>query len=316
MSGIELGLELGRVSSRVALEHLSVVRHHLVRVLLDVTDRDFDLARAQAQRDCDKRSLRGAKGDTGLVSCHWTEPGCDGLVGTPHPAFGRPLPRGERWKTLLAWGSSGNGAMGVERLAAHSGGARCLAFSRYLPRLCHCDRGDRCNGCERKKIFRFPDPRNVPIHETRRILLKCLDRCHRSRRGAPNTSESPRMFRVMLAVSDRPATSVDPPSEGWAGKVGPPFATCERNGRGGLLTGEQCATKIRKVLSCVERGTALAYTASEFSPVGSRRPRPGLVPDSSYFPAFLYFLRMFRPAMAPGWQLQVSETVFGPKSLI
>jgi hypothetical protein len=24
--------------------------------------------------------------------------------------------------------------MGVERLAAHSGGARCLAFSRYLPR--------------------------------------------------------------------------------------------------------------------------------------------------------------------------------------
>jgi hypothetical protein len=33
VSRVELGLELGRVSARVALEHLSVVRHDLVPVL-------------------------------------------------------------------------------------------------------------------------------------------------------------------------------------------------------------------------------------------------------------------------------------------
>ncbi len=53
MSRVELGLELGRVSPRVALEHFSVVCHDLVAVFLDVTDRDFDLPRAEVERYCD-----------------------------------------------------------------------------------------------------------------------------------------------------------------------------------------------------------------------------------------------------------------------
>jgi hypothetical protein len=123
------------------------------------------------------------------------------------------------------------------------------------------------------------------------------------------------MFRVVLAVGDRPPTPLAPRFGRVGRESGARFCDVGEK-RQGRLTGERRATKIGVVLSCVERGTALAHTASEFAPGASRCPRPGLVPDSSYFPAFLYFLRMFRPARAPGWQRQVSETVFGPKSLI
>jgi hypothetical protein len=100
----------------------------------------------------------------------------------------KSLMRGELGNTAGA-GKERRRRDGVERLAAHPGGARCLAFSRYLPRFFHCDRADRCDGRDRKRIFRFPGRRNAQIHETRRILLMCLDRCHRSRREAPITSQ-------------------------------------------------------------------------------------------------------------------------------
>ena len=170
MRCIELGLELGRVSARVALEHFSVVRHDLVAVFLDVTDRDFDLPRAEAKRDCDKRSLRGAKGDTGLgdLSLAGTglrrlgrdpSPGLRATSPTPSPGLRPTSPspspglrptsptpspglrptsprgRGERWETLRARGSDGDGAMGWRgspRIrAAHLGRrfcAICLDF--------------------------------------------------------------------------------------------------------------------------------------------------------------------------------------------
>ena len=44
MGSVELGLKLGRVPSRIAGEHLSVVGHHLLAVFLNVPDRDLDLA--------------------------------------------------------------------------------------------------------------------------------------------------------------------------------------------------------------------------------------------------------------------------------
>jgi hypothetical protein len=97
------------------------------------------------------------------------EEACGRLVQTPHPASGRPLPVGEVGNSADA-GKQRQRRDGVDRLAAHSGGTHCLAFSRSLPRLYPCDRADRCKGCDRKKIFRFPDPRNAQIHETRRIL--------------------------------------------------------------------------------------------------------------------------------------------------
>src|SRR5437764_11310513 len=53
VSGVELGLELGWVSPCVACEHLRVIRHDLVPMFLDITNRRLDLSRAEMKRDCD-----------------------------------------------------------------------------------------------------------------------------------------------------------------------------------------------------------------------------------------------------------------------
>ncbi len=190
MRCIELGLELGRVSARVALEHFSVVRHDLVAVFLDVTDRDFDLPRAEAKRDCDKRSLRGAKGDTGLgdLSLAGTglrrlgrdpspglratsptpspglrptspspSPGLRPTSPTPSPGLRPTSPRGRGGEVgnTAGAGKRRRRRDGVERLAAHPGGAPGPTFVRYLPRFCHCDRADRRTGCDRKNFLDF-----------------------------------------------------------------------------------------------------------------------------------------------------------------
>jgi hypothetical protein len=49
--GVELRLELRGIPLRIALQHLLVLRHHLVSMLVDVAEGGLDLSRADAEID-------------------------------------------------------------------------------------------------------------------------------------------------------------------------------------------------------------------------------------------------------------------------
>ncbi len=127
-------------------------------------------------------------------------------------------------------------------------------------------------------------------------------------RVAPsNGGEAPRNIRggksPLLILQDFNRPAWPSPSQRGETKSEPPFARGERQG-------EPPFARV------VGRGTALARIESEVPSGGSKRARPGLVPRSCIFPGISHFSKTFRPAIAPGWRRQVSETVFGVISSI